>query len=309
MTGAGSATLLFGLEDTFKGSVIDDDSSSNPDYFHFGRNPTVEELSLANQLQRMVEAGQIQSVESVAGKVDGAIGVSAVVNTATHDAVERLVFNDGGSGFTTGRAQSGRIIAGSEYLDGTGTSEKLRALKGTIPTDYELSQDGLLEFSLTMLYATEADATQPSDVTSPAGGGDAAAHSFQLDVDGTTIDDLQSATLSFSNLYSYRFGPPREPIAATLARPQATLDATAIWDGPDRTLDLAYGSQGATAPATRLTDVTGTVDITVDGTNVSTYNLPKLKVADYSWDQLINDGEQDTREGNQFNVDGQVTVA
>ena len=305
MTGAGSSTLLFGLEESFKGPVIDDDSSGNPSYWHFGRNPSVTDLSLENQLQRMVQAGLIQSVESVAGNLEGAFNLTAVVNTATHDAVERVVFNDGGTGFTTGRAQSARVIAGSEYLDDAGgTGEKLRALKGLIPTDYELNytQDGLVEYSLTCLYATEDDATLPTDITETAGGGDAAAHSFQLDVDGTTINDLQEATLSFSNLYSFRRGPPREAIAATLARPEASLDATAIWDGPDRHLDLAYGGQGATTPATRLSSVTATADVTVDGTTVSTYNLPAVKPDSYSWDQLINDGEQDTTEPVSFHV-------
>jgi len=309
MTGAGSGTLLFGLEDSFKGSVIDDDGSGNPSYWDVGRNPTIQQLSLQNQLQRMREAGQIQSVESVAQNFEGALNINAIVNTATHDAVERVVFNDGGSGFTTGRAQSAQFVVGSQYLDGTGTSNKLRALGGTIPTEYTINyaQDGLLEVSLTMLYATESDASMPTDVTRPAGGGDAAAHSFDLSIDGTSITDLQSATLSFSSLYQFRRGNPRDPIAAVLSQPEATLDATAIWDGPSRALEQAYGSAGATTPADRLDSVSGTADITVDGTAVSTYDLPQLTPDTYDWNNVIS-GE-DTTEQISYHINGEVTVA
>jgi hypothetical protein len=307
MTGAGSATLLLGLEDSFTGTV-----SGN--YVHMGRNPSVDDLSLQNQLTRMVEAGQIQSVESVAGNLEGALSVSGVINQATHGTIEEMVFNDGGQGFASGRAQSAEVIAGSEYLDTSGTATLYRALKGVIPTDYEISftQGGMVEYSLTLLYATEDDAVAKpasADITTPQGGGDAAGHSFALDIDGTDISDLQEATLSYSNLYSYRRGPPREPIQATLARPEASLDATAIWDGPDRHLEIAYGTAGATTPSDRLDSVSGEVDVTVDGTQVTTHTLPKLTVADYSWAALINDGEQDTTEPVSFNVDGQVSVA
>lgn len=313
MSGAGSGTLLIGKESSFKGSVVDDDSDSNPDYYHFGRNPSVQTLNLQNQLQRLSEAGAIQSVESVKGNLEGAFGVQATVNAATHDVIKEIVFNDSGQGFTTGLAQSAEVIAGSEYIDfgGSTTGEKLRALKGVIPTDYEINyeQGGMVTYTMTCLYATEDDATQPTDVTKPTGGEDAAFHSVTLDIDGTTITDLQSATLSYSTLYRFQRGTPTEAIQATLAKPEATLDTTAIFKGPDRQLDVAYGSQGATTPADRLNSVTGSFDITVNGTTVSTHTLPQLKPDTYSWSDLINDGDTDHTEDVTYHVNGQVSVA
>jgi hypothetical protein len=261
----------------------------------------------------MVEAGKIQSVESVKGQFEGSLSVSATINAATHDTIESCVFNDGGSGFTTGTAQSAQVIIGSQYLDGAGTSDKLRALGGVFPTDYTIEYEtgGMVTYSMDCIYATESDATMPdaANITEPAGGDDAAFHSFTLDIDGVTISDVRSASLSYTNLYSPRPGAEPEYLNATLARPEATLDATAVWDGPDRVLDLAYGSNGATTPAPRLDSVAGEVDVTVNGTQVTTHTLPKLTVDTYDWENIINDGEDDTQESYTFNVDGQVSVA
>lgn len=309
MTGAGSATLAFGKESSFKGDVTDDDSSGNPSYYSFGRNPTVSDLSIDNQLERMVEAGVIESVEAVKQNFEGAFGIEATVNGATFDEVEKVVFNDGGGGFTTGRAQSMTVQAGVEYLAGSGTSDKIRALKGVIPTSFEISysQGGMVTYSMTCLYADEEDGTSPTDMTRPAGGEDAAFHDFALDIDGTAISKLQSATLSFSDLYRYHRGTDPTPIDAVLARPETSLDATAIYDTEDRT-ELAYGSSGSTTPSDRLDSVSATVDISVGGSTVSTYDLPQVKPDSYSWDSLIDSGS-DTTDPVSFLVSGGVTVS
>lgn len=53
MTGAGSGELVGGIEGEFANSLIDSDSNGTPDLFGFGRNPTIEELNLDNQLDRL----------------------------------------------------------------------------------------------------------------------------------------------------------------------------------------------------------------------------------------------------------------
>lgn len=310
MSGAGSATLAFGKESSFLGDVTDDDSSGNPSYYSFGRNPSVNDLSLDNQLQRMREAGVIESVESVKQNLEGAFAVEATVNAATFDEVEKIVFNDGGSGFTTGRAQSAEVLAGVEHLaSGGGTNTKVRALKGVIPTDFEVSytQGGMVTYTMTCLFADEEEGAEPTDLTTPTGGDDAAFHNFRLDVDGTTVSKLQSATLSLSNLYRYQRGTDPTPIDAILAAPETTLDAEAVYGGPSR-LERAYGSAGSTTPSDRLTSVSATVDITVGGTGVSTYSLPQVKPDTYDWSALV-DAETDVTDPVTFHVNGGVSVA
>lgn len=300
MSGAGSATLAFEQEDSFLGT-------SSGGFVSFGRNPTVQDLSIDNQLTRLREAGKIQSVESLKGNFEGAFGVEAVINAETFQQIENLIFNDGGTGFTTGRPQSCVVRAGVEYLDTTGTATDVRELGGVVPTDFSIdySQGEPLTYSATFLYADEIDSTAPTSVTRPTGGQDGAFHSFSIDIDATTVSKLQSASLSFSGISRFQRSTDPTPVDATLAAPEATLDVEAVYEGPDR-LDLAYG--GTSSPQDRVSGVSATVDITINGVGVSTYTLPTVTPESYSWDSLL-DPDQDTVDNTTFNVSGEVSVA
>jgi len=220
MTGAGSASLAFGKERSFKGSLIDADSNGNPDYWQFGRNETLTDLSLDNQLQRLNEAGAVESVESVKQNFEGAVSVEAAISADTYGDVEDLVYNNGGTSFTNGRPASARIFAGVDYLDGTAERE----LIGCIPVDFtpvSYEQGGMATFSISFLYADETLATSitPSSVTSVSSGTSAPFHAITLDIDGTTVSKLQSATLSFGSLYRFERGPGPPPVAPLSPQP------------------------------------------------------------------------------------------
>lgn len=293
MPGASSGTLVFGKEGSFKGSLSPADTA-----YHFGRNPTVDTLSLDRQLQRMVEADVIESVEAVAGNLEGAIDVTAVVNGGVHGDVEEIIFNSGpGTGFTSGQANSASVYVGSEYLDSGSTTNKIRELSGAIPTSYEVTynQGGMTEYSLTMLYADESDGSVPSTVNSPTAGQDATFHSFQLDIDSTHIQKLQSTTLSFDNLYKFQRGDQQSPIAATLARPELSLSVTAIWDDPSNQLEYAYGDTGDSTPQQTMNGHSATVDIDYASTDITQYGLSGCKPTSYGWQDVIS-GESDTTE-------------
>jgi hypothetical protein len=270
---AGSATLQFGFEDTFMGSV-----TGAPDYYKFGRNPSVDSLSLDNQLTRMYEAGTIENVENVKGNFEGAFTVSAVANEETFDEVNQFVFNDGGSGFTTGRANSIQVLAGTEHLDPLGTNTKIRELKGVIPTEFEVSyeQGDMVRFTATCLYADEDDGATAGSLTTPASGQDAAFHNVIVNIDGTQISKLQSASISFSNLYRLQYGNFPTPIQAVLAQPEVTVTTEAIYEGATF-LEDAYGAAAATTPQTRMDSEPGTFDIDISGTTVALYEFAGLK--------------------------------
>jgi molybdopterin biosynthesis enzyme MoaB len=308
MTGAGVASLAFAKEQTFMGSLVDADSDSNPDYWKFGRDPTVTELELDRALQNLSEADQAEYVESVAGNLEGAFAVEAVISSDVHGDVEDLVFNDGGTGFTPGRAASGRVYAGIDYLDGTAERE----LKGCIPLDYTVSyeQGEPVSYSLTMAYADEELGTSitPSSINSVTDGTSAMFHGVTLDVDGAEVTKLQSAELSISNISRLQRGADHIAVDAVLAKPETELSADAIFTGPSRT-ELAYGGTGATTTAARMDSVSGSFDVAVDGASVSAYQLANLKPNTHGWNDLITDGDTDTTDTTQFNVTGGVTVA
>jgi hypothetical protein len=308
MTGGGAGSLAFGKEQSFLGSLTTD-GSSNDEFWQFGRDEAVTELSLDNQLQRLDEAGAVESVESVKTGFEGAVSIEATISSDVHNDVEELVFNGAGQ-FATGRPQSSQIFVGIDYL--SGTTE--RVLKGCIPIEYTINytEGGLLTYALSLLYADEEKNTShtPTGVTTVSDGTSAAWHSLDVQLDGTTqTSKLQELSLSISNIARFhRGGEGPTPVDAVIAAPETTLDMTAIYDTEQR-LELAYGGDGSTTPQDRLTDVSAALDITVDGTNVSTYNLTKLKPATGDWSDVINAGDTDATDPTTFNVDGEPAVS
>lgn len=303
MTGAGSSTLLFGFEGAFLGS-------SPTQWYHFGRNPTVNELDLQNQLERLREAGLIQAAESRKTNFEGAISVSATVNAATFDRVREAVFNDNGTGFQTGRPNSMEILAGSKYLTETGVSSQYRALKGGVPTDFSVSyeQGGMVTFDLSIIYGDEnPDQSVPdaANITSPGGGDDTAFHDFNLVVDSVSVPKLQSAELSFSNLYRFHFGADPTPVDASLAAPQATLSLNATY-AADKRLNTAYGQD--VSPTDQIDAVDGNITLDAGAQDVATFTLPRIKPDTYSWNDLIN-ADADLNEQIEHHVNGQVSIA
>ena len=234
----------------------------------------------------------------------------ATINNATYDKVEKVVFNDGGSGFRTGQAQSAQLLVGAEYLDGAGTSNRIRKLAGFIPTSYEVTyqQGGMNQFSMTGLYADENDGATPTDITSPTGGDDSAFHDFQLDIDGVQINKLQSATLSFENLYRFQRGDQRTPIAAVLGNPTASLSVTATWDDPSDQLEYAYGGSGQTSPQDSLNSVGVDATLETNGTTISQYSYADAKPTSHSWNALL-DGQSDTTEQVEWHLNNGVSIS
>lgn len=302
MTGAGSGELIFGHESDFMGSL-----TGNPDLYAFGRSPTLSELSLQNQLENLREGDSVWSVESVKQNFEGAVSVEATVSADVHNEVEKIPFNDGGTAIKSGLSSSARIFVGVQYP--TGSTD--RVLYGCIPTEYSISyeQGGMVTYSLSMLYADEEPSTSVDLTTATRVTDDSSVpfHGFELDIDGTTVSDLQSSTLSVSDIARFQRGSGPTPNRGVIAAPSATLDADAIYTGPSR-MDIARGNATGKLPD-RVDSVSGTITLTVDGTTVSTYNLSGLSPDTYNWNEVL--GTEDTTDDIQFNITDEqaVTIA
>jgi hypothetical protein len=306
MTGAGSASLAFVKEDSF-GTLPGD-----PTYYLPGRNPTIQDLSLDNVLSRLREPGNAEAVDSLAGNLEGAFGVSYAMSNDVHGDVRDIVFNDGGTGFTSGLATTSRWYTGVDYVDGTTVSTAERELSACIPLEYQIQyQQGqnTIRETLTMGYADESlnTAITPGSITGPTDGNDVPFHGAELTVDATVIDREQSITLSFSNISRYQRGSSRTATNAVLAAPETTLDVAAIYGGND-TLELAYGGTSATAPEDQLTNVSGDLTFDVGGTTVATYSFAKLKPDSYEWADLL-DEETDLTDPVTYHVNGGISIA
>jgi len=301
MTGAGSGSLAFVVEDSFN------TLPSDPQYYGFGRNTSVTEMELTNALQRSRAVGETESVESIAQRLEGAFAVEADVSNDVHDQVHNLVFNDGGTGFTPGAAPSGRVYAGLDYLSGTAERE----LQACIPLEYQLiyEEDSLVRYVLTMAYADEALDTSitPSNVTTASKGSSVPYHGTTLTIDSNAQGEyLQSATLSISGISRFRRGAQRAPVDAVVGPCNATLDTDAIITGTDE-LELAYGGS-ATAPQDQVGGVSAALDIaTAGGTPVATYNMENATPNSHAWADLVA-AETDTTDSISWQVNG-VSVA
>lgn len=310
MTGAGSATTLaFGKENSFLGDLVDSDSDGTPEYWGFGRNATLSELNLDRQLARLDDAVSAEAVESIAGKLDGAVGIEATAAAETHTHVHDIVF-PGGTGFSPGRPPFSRVFTGVQHLDGTVDRE----LRGCIPIEYTVSFDEDTEtvtYSLTLGYATEPDnpsSIDQSNVTTPSAGSTAAFHGFTLSLDGAAVAKLSTCELSISNIARYHYGPNTEPIDATIAAPEVELSATATFtSGSQDRQKLTYGGTAATSPQDRMDSVNGEVDVQGPNGSIANYTLPRVKLNDQAWENVIT--EEDTQDSITAHVNGGIQVA
>lgn len=313
MTGAGSADLVFGLEGAgYASAPQDTDSDSSPDFWEFGRNPSIEEISLDRQLQRLRKPLSVEAAESIAQNAEGSFNVSAVVSADTFKEVEKLVFNDGpGNGFAPGRPSSARVYTNLDYLDGT----VARELVGVVPLSFEISytQGEMVEYTLSCFYATENTDTSvsvtPSDVTRVANDTSVPFHGFDLSIGSSgSVDKLQDATLSFDGIAGPHYGTDVIATDAEVQGVEPTLDVTAIISGRDK-YELGLGSTGATTVKDSVDAVSGTITLTQGGTTLSTYNLPQLTMQGTpNWEDVFNSDES-TMESYTMNVDGGVSVS
>lgn len=308
MPGAGSGELFLGHEQDFLGS-LEDDGSGNPLLWGAGRNDTIDELDLQNQLEDLSRGDSAWDVESVKTNFEGAISINADVSSDVHpDGVEPIVFNDAGTSITPGLAASARIFTGVQYP--TGTCD--RVLKGCVPLSYEIAyeQGSMVSYSLSMAYADEepGGSVDLSGATRASDGTTVPFHGFELDIDGTVLEDEQSVTLSLSDIGRLEWGSSSTANYGIIANPSATLDVEALFTSPSR-LELARGATNGAAADT-LDSVPGSITLTsLGGAEVSTYNLEKLKPDSYSWSEVLS-GDT-TTDSTTFNVTGEdaVTVA
>jgi len=310
MTGAGSAvSLCFSKEKSIQGDLVDEDSDGTPGRWSFGRDPTLNDLSLDRALARARDATSAEAVESIAGKLDGAVEIeAAVTDLQTH--VHDIVFNDNGAGFVPGRPAFSRIFTGVDYLDGTVDRE----LRGCIPLNYTSSYDEDTEtvtYSLQLGYATEPDnptSIDPANVTTPSTGSTAAFHGFSLSLDGVEISKLSSCELSISDIARYHYGASSEPTDATIASPTVELSATATFtSGSEDRLQLTYGGTSASSPQDRMDSVSGEVDVANASGSVANYSLPQVKINDQSWENVV--ATDDTQDSITAHVNGGIQVA
>ncbi|WP_265112281.1 phage tail tube protein [Halosolutus halophilus] len=284
MTGAGSALpVAFAIEETFMGAIVDQDSDGNPEFYVPGYNPTVEELDLQRELQRIREPDSAFPLTSLTQTIEGAVSVSFDLATDTwHD----LVFSN--NTIEPGLRPSGRWYFGVDLASETPQRVTLGTIVTQVQIQYQQGQN--VRVSLTMLYADEADETSTeagefsaTDVQKPSASDVYAHHGTTLTIDASTVETyLQSADLTISNIARFREGASVRPVDAVTDAVEPSLSTNATFTETSRR-DLAYG--GST-PASQLSEVDATLDFTNDAGTTIGYSL-SLKPENYAWNDLV----------------------
>jgi len=304
MTGAGSGTLVACGEADFAGSLVDDDSDGDPDLFKLGRDPTITELSLSNALASMRQGDEAWAVEDIKQNFEGAFTVEAAVSEDVHAQIEDNLVLNAADTIEPGLSTSGRIFAGVDYLSGTATEEYL----GCIPLEYSINyeQGSNVTYSLSMAYADQKPdpTTDLSTATEVSAGTTIAFHGFDLSIDGTTVSDLQSATLSLSDLARFHRGADPTPTRGVTAAPSAELTANALFTEPTR-LDLARGATDS-APPDRLSSVAGAITLNGPAGTLRTYNLQNVKPDTHNWNEIVS--AEDANDETVFSITGTPAV-
>jgi hypothetical protein len=298
----GAATVAFGLEDSFTGSV-----TGAPDYYEPGRNLTVDNLELRNVLQDIVVPDEPEPVESLAQDLEGAFGISGTFSQDVQTNLETAIFNDGGTAFAHGLAATSQWFLGVDHWSETAE----RQLLGVTPTEWSVTYErgNPPQWSGTFVYADERynQSITPSTITEATEGSTVPSAGVEFTLDAETQAELQSLELTISDIAFLERGPDRVALNAIIGQPTTTLNATVLFRNSDN-IDTAYGTSNATEPQTDPSSVTGSVSFDAAGGTATQYTFPRLDPESYTWGQLLTPNESFT-EQLAFRVNGGVTTA
>lgn len=279
MTGAGSATVAYALEDEFG-----EGPGAEADWIQPGVDVSVTDLSVQQTLQRIRNPDDPRPLGSREGEWEGA---STVEFTLTDGNFHDLVFADGGTALPAGvtRPPSATWYFAVELPDGT--TEERSAVGSVVvdaSVDYQQGED--VSVTLTMLHADEPeDVADPSTIEQPSVDDVFTYHGSDLVVDSTAQALMQSASLSLSNLARMRRGQNRKPVDAVVGSIEPSLSTDAVFTEADQQT-LAYGSTSGGI------DIVGSVDATLSFENgqgeTIEYDLSGVQPTSYSWADLVS---------------------
>jgi len=281
MPGAGSSTVAFVPESSYN------TTPGTPTYYLPGTNVQVETAEITRNLLRLSLPGDVEDADAIAQQLDGQLSVSFI---AQNDDFHRILFNDGNTGFTSGRAASAEWYLGVDLLDGS-TVE--RQIQGWAPVTAEITYSGTTEavrVTLTGFYAEESTNTSitPGSIANNSTGDEVPGHGATLQFDGTTVSKLQNATVRFEGLSRPLFDS-NDPIAsdAVIGDVQESVNMTGIFEGSTY-LEYAYGSSGATSIEDFVSSITSSLTLDHDGTSIADYSFSDVKPRNYNWSSLVD---------------------
>lgn len=296
-----------------------DSIAGSPTYYRPGYDIEVNELQLNNNLTRRRQEDTVEPIESTEGGFRATLGLSYTMSNDVHDDVRDIVFNNGGTGLTTGQPAFSRWFVGSDYFD-TGLSENTveLELRSAIPLSYSLAYEidtNTIRENLRLGFASVRKNTSftTGTITGPSVDSSAPFHGTTLTIDGNTVNRDQSASLEFPEPMSrFRRESAREPVNAVANGVNPTLSSSVIYHQDDHLgLFLSGDTTSTTQPQDELGDVSGSLAFaTGGGTTIATYSFSRLTMETWQGENIASAEQQTDFEGSaSWNVDGGVSIS
>lgn len=279
--GPGGASIAWASESSYLGGV-----GGTPTWRQPGMNLSVGSASLENALIRARHPDDPKPQGSRAGNQEGAFSLTFDL---TDDDFHPLIFPESSN---TALASSGSSAPSAVwYLSADavdGTEERFLEGAAVESVTWNYNQGEAVSVQFTIIYGDETDPDDagspsvPSAIDQPLKSEIQMFHDLNWQIDGVTVSDLQSLSLTISGMAMFRRGQQRAPTGVTVGAYTPTLTAEAILHD-DTQRSLAYGSSTATTTA----DTIDETDTTLTFDDVSNLNVNGVQPNNYDWANLI----------------------
>jgi hypothetical protein len=280
MPGAGTAKVAFATEDTFR--TLPD----TPVWRQPGENIEVGDLSFENQLSRKRNPDDPRPDGSREGNLVGSFSLTfEMTGTNWYD----LIFPDGTQLGDTGQSAPTATWYVSSDVDGV-TQERYLEGAGVTSVTVSYNQGEAVTVDLTITYTDEPDPsgfTTPSSIDQPTKDDIVNFNGFDLDFDGATVEELQSASIEISNMIVTRRDQSRYISGMDVGGYEPSLSITAILND-DTLRSYAYGSSSAAEPLSQISETTATATFDQPSGTLSTWNLSGVQVNTQAWQDLVS---------------------
>jgi len=286
MTSAGSARIAAAVEDAFL------DLPEDPEWFQPGENVQVGSASLENALERARQPDDPRPDGSREGNKEGALDLTyAMTDTQFHD----LVFpatDPVGLARSASRAPTATYFIEADLLDGVQDRFLAGGATESLSINYQQGED--VTVNQTVIYAdepevggTHGDAPDSGEIDQPEKDDIVRWHGADLQIDGVSVEELQSFSIDISGMARFRRGQQRTATAAVVGayEPSLNVEATLL-DGTQ--LEYAYGSGDATEPGDTIDSRAGTASFANPAGNLVSYDLAGLQPTTYDWADLTS---------------------
>lgn len=281
------------------------------DYIYLGDNPTVEDVSLSNSLQRNRYPDDPQVKSTIEQLFEGSVSLSW---TLTNPWFLNHHFGDpptaGGESsapysytwtYSDFLVQSGRLYVGIQT--GAGAYAE-RELKGVVfpEVEIQLTEGEEVRVSATGWYADEALNTSLTPGSLVGNTTPMQFHGGSLSIPTSSqVAQVRDSTLSLNAGTRPRYDLSRKPVSAVVGAVETSLSLQDVATNTDQ-LTLAYGN--STAPATSVGGVGGAADGELAfsaGSETLTLGMNGVDPDTYNWSNVADRGA-DVLEDTEFIV-------